>query len=224
MRARIKRAWPRRSLGLVAILVATVALLAASAAWAESVAPPSWRGQALSTTQEWDFFMPTSYGYGGALYDNPDGTGGIYHQFPWGSIDNDLLILMPENYDPMSFYSSGGYGAGGYWRLPHEQLEMLVFIPNSLVTGGDSYKDVRIQITYNRNYAVPDIEDDSWQGHTYDPPDESFQFQMLNSFTQVINTNWAVYVEDWRITANPNYELFAIRPPPRVAKRGSLSW
>jgi len=200
-------------------LLGLCVLLLAGTALAEDVAAPSWRGNPRSTTQEWDFYQPDSTGgdpgHYDAFYFSPDGTGGITDN-PYDYYGDAIHLIVEGASDWQDIYffgPSGGYGPGGQWEIggnPGNEGSlddvMTVFIPNSGLTGEGTYKDIRIQITYNNSYDAPYVIPEEWNvgepGFTFDP---------CSSTTYPTgDAGWSVLIENWRITPNPEVEGFRI--------------
>lgn len=102
---------------------------------ADDLLPPSWRGEANTTFQMWEFDN-----------DNipPDLTAGWFN--PYGTPEGNI-------YDPIglidwlpSYDAGGSVVADGIWKLYAGNLTL--DIPNTLNTAPDSSKEIWLQITY----------------------------------------------------------------------------
>ncbi|MCJ7544724.1 MAG: PEP-CTERM sorting domain-containing protein [Phycisphaerae bacterium] len=169
---------------------------------AEDVAPPSYRGQPGSTTQEWDFLTA------GPSYSLPDGTSGITDN-PYG---NAVLSVENESGDA-TYKANTGPGPGGAWELwdtPVGTDYMHLYIPNTHNTGPGTYKDLRIQVTYSTNVIYEGIHYDAPPiiGNLAGGAGETCTF--VGRSVVVLDPSWSVLVEDWRIEPNPLSESFRI--------------
>ncbi|KKL78409.1 hypothetical protein LCGC14_2025110, partial [marine sediment metagenome] len=128
-----------------------------SAAWvvspamAEDESPPDWRGDAGSTTQEWDFLDGASPSHN---YFSPDGTSGI-NSNPYG--DGPPLAQAEGTYD-----GDGGPNSDGAW----EDYTIDFFIENKVELDESSWKDLRVQATYSGtapSISITSVGSISWQ-------------------------------------------------------------
>jgi len=120
------------------MVVAVVLLAAAPLAMAEDLMPPNYRGLPGSTTQEWDFMTGGPDPGWPGHYPEPDGTSGITNN-PYGTANAHVMGVEP-------LYQEGfGPGDGGTWfRFNHMEF----IVPNRPGMPANSWKDVRVQVTY----------------------------------------------------------------------------
>lgn len=121
------------------MVVAVVLLAAAPLALAEDLRPPEYRGLPGSTCQEWDFMTAGDPAFPG-YYPEPDGTSGITNN-PYGTAMAGVIgfeRLYQEGLGPPG-------SSGGSW-FDFNHMEFIV--PNRPDMPADSWKDVRVQVTY----------------------------------------------------------------------------
>ena len=187
------------------LLLTSLCVLALTASvFAEDVAPAPYRGLPGSTTQEWDFMTSGEPGPGGPMggyYPFPDGTSGITDN-PYG--DAELLVfyepLFPEG---AQYLHDVGPGPGGAWALGIDPMEILV--PNTGNYDPDTWKELRIQVTFDAAAGPPPFVD------IFDPPGIPIP---VGEFWMPVDDpgypEWQVLVQDWIIEPNPQYEMIGI--------------
>lgn len=112
-------------------LLTTLALLGliASAAAAEDLNPPTWRGLEGTTMQAWEF------------YTNANPATPEIDNNPYGVPSAEIIDALPLVHHKDSYWQRDGV-----WRVD----EMLVLsIPNTQNTGPETWKEIIFQITYN---------------------------------------------------------------------------
>jgi len=124
---------------VVAILC--IGVIFASNCLADDLLPPSWRGEANSTFQMWEFGNSNIPADLSAGWFNPYGT-------PQANINNpfNLVSWLP------SYNAGGNVTAYGIWKLYAGTL--ILDIPNTLNTDPDSSKEIWLQITYFDPYGA----------------------------------------------------------------------
>lgn len=176
----------------VLILICCMATVVA----ADDLFAPTWRGGPASTLQDWAFDTdanpadPTAYmnPYGKACmsidFSEPFGTGW------WEGSDWEMV-----------------YGSKrGWWDIGDGS--MTVLIPNSPNLGPDTYKDIRIQITY-------------WEDISQAPTIGISPFAEQIGSTQItlveagpMGGGWYSMLTDWRLVPNPSCETITINGDP----------
>ena len=124
---------------IVGIAVVVVLAGVGQATLAEDIAPPPYRGDPFSTTQEWDFVTEGRWNGEFMVYDYqaPDGVGGItdnpYGTPPLGAHGNWVDGIGP--------------GPGGAWFGFSKEVSVRSAIPIGENPNGDTLI-VRVQVTY----------------------------------------------------------------------------
>jgi hypothetical protein len=96
---------------------------------------PEWRGQANTTLQAWSFDTPDNPGLV-TLDGNPYGT-------------PSAEVFVPDtDYPRQTYWMPSDSDHTGVWRIYGDNYLML-YLPNTQVTGADSYKEIWLQITYS---------------------------------------------------------------------------
>jgi len=153
---------------------------------AEDLAPPSYRGDAFSTTQEWDFVTSGTLETG--FYLAPDGVGGITNN-PFG----DATATIYEG----SWHSGDGPGPGGAWYT--DLLEFVV--PGGGPSGPATYRLLRLQATfYDPQGREPNVL-------VFD------DFVEQGASTEPIGDDWWHFTQDWRSEPNADSEIVRIWNP-----------
>jgi len=186
-----------KSARTVMIAAALALALEVPGALAEDVAPAPYRGEPGSTTQQWDFMTAGEpLGPETVYYPAPDGTGGITDN-PYGVADLEIMGVW-MTHDP-----AAGPGNGGAW-FDYEIMDIVV--PNQVVPPLNTWKDIRIQITYYDPTPdpVPPRADVSAGPNLVELVDEN---------VVPLGPDWYVLVKDWRIAPNPQEELVMIDNP-----------
>lgn len=175
-------------------MVVAVALLAAAPlVMAEDLRPPDYRGLEGSTTQEWDFMTAGPDPLFPGCYSEPDGTSGITNN-PYGT----ALAGVMGGVD--TFFQEGfGPVPGGSW-FNFSNIEFIV--PNRPDMPANSWKDVRVQVTYydpfgGGNLPLIDVEG----------ADVVFEdiFELAEGFFFIF--------QDWHFEPNPDEEWVFIGNP-----------
>ena len=182
-----------KKITLILAAVLIILSIMATAVFANSANPPSWRGDAGSTFQEWTFtndyndtnIAPDS-GYINS-YGIPSLSIVLGGEFAEGYIEGDFM--PPET---------------GVWDLGINGT-MNISIPNSSNTSADSYKLIKVQVTYfdssplyapsvfiNHNALLLD------SGTTWVSNEQGFP------------GDWMSYWSEWQITPNPTNEEITI--------------
>ena len=200
----------RRWVGVV-LGVSAVLMVLAPSALGEDVAAPYWRGDSNSTWQAWDF-LSVKYN---------SGTQGTYYGADGGSSNPygtpELTAFAPAATD---YQKPLGPGPGGAWTLLDDnsmgyRSALDVLLPNRLFSPPESYKLVRVQVTYDINEDIPLVE-----------PDTSMDYAIIPQGTQIIDLadpNWAVLVADFRLEPNPDLEVIHVVPPLETGARSIVS-
>jgi len=180
-------------------MVVAVALLAAAPlALAEDLMPPNYRGLEGSTCQEWDFMTsgdPAVLGF----YPEPDGSSGI--------TNNPYDTPMAWVHGPEAWWSDG-FGppgsSGGSWS---DFSYMEFYVPNRPNMPADSWKAVRVQVTYFDPFGgglPPFIEVAPEVGTA----EETFVGEVID-----LGEDWFFIYEDWHLEPNPDAEWVYIQNP-----------
>lgn len=179
---------------MVVAVAGLAMLILAPAAVAEDLYPPDYRGLPGSTCQEWDFMDGSPSPGMVYVYPEPDGTNGITFN-PYGT-----ATLMVDNQETAKgYYDPGmGPGDGGAWM---DFDSMLVEVPNTGNWEPNTWKDLRIQITY-------------WDPFQMYMPGVEVRCEMpcvlVNGFIEDLGDDWHLLVEDWFIEPNPQEEFVDI--------------
>ena len=175
------------------ILTSLCVMLVSSVVFAEDIDPAPYRGLPGATTQEWDFITGGDYDYG--LYSQPDGVSGITDN-PYGQAQ---LFAMGDYMDP------AGVGPGGAWDIT--QGDIYISVPNKPDVRPDTFKDLRIQITFSAadsNFpplGIPPMVD------IFNPYGPAI---LVNENIIPIGGESFVLVQDWHMEPNPDFEEIMI--------------
>lgn len=178
------------------LLTMVILCCALSATLADDLAPPTWRGQPGSTFQAWEFGTDENPAYPSVL-NNPYGN-------PCAVIDYDppFGTGWMEGTEWSDVYGS----KRGWWDIGTGSMS--ITIPNTENTAPDSYKDIRIQITYWKDIsAAPGINiipGGVQVGETQDSLVESGP----------MGGGWYSMLVDWRLIPNPTCETIIIAGDP----------
>jgi hypothetical protein len=175
-------------------MVVAVALLAAvPLALAEDLRPPEYRGLPGSTCQEWDFMTAGDPDFPG-YYPEPDGSSGITKN-PYGTAEAWVMGFQ-------TFYQDGfGPVPGGSW---FNFSNMEFFVPNRPDMPANSWKDVRVQVTYYDPFGagIPPLID----VEGVEPVPGSGEFLPLAE-------GFFFIFQDWHLEPNPDQEWVYIENP-----------
>ena len=181
-------------------MVVAVALLAAAPlAMAEDWMPPDYRGFPGSTCQEWDFMTAGPDPDWSGHYPEPDGTSGITNN-PYGTAL--AWVFGPEAWW-QDFGPPLGSPGGSWFDFTHMEF----WVPNRPGMPADSWKDVRVQVTYF----------DPFGGG---PPPIFVELQQVGDAERTfvgdvidLGDGWFFTFEDWHLEPNPDMESVYIQYP-----------
>jgi hypothetical protein len=122
----------------LALTVLVVLCCVTSVALSDDLAPPTWRGQAGSTLQQWEFSTDSATP-APEVVTNPYGTPSAAINIPEG---DPFATGWWDGADFAEVYGS----KRGWWDIGKQSL--VLSIPNRPVTDPQSFKDIRIQITF----------------------------------------------------------------------------
>jgi len=179
------------------VVMAVTLLAAAPLAMAEDLMRPDYRGLEGSTTQEWDFMTagpdPDWLGH----YPEPDGTSGITHN-PYGTAMAWVFGFEAWWQD----FGPPGSSGGSWFDFSHMEF----WVPNRPDMPADSWKDVRVQVTYfdPLGGGPPPIFVESQAGNAEQAP--------VGDVIDLAD-GWFFIFQDWRLEPNPDMEWVYIQNP-----------
>jgi hypothetical protein len=175
----------RSNLWMAAAAALAVAALALTAK-GDDLAPPSYRGQAGSTMQAWDFSTPGQGAPPSVYYPVPDEA----NANPYG--DAQAWVIG----------SSATYTPPGLWY----GFELMRFaVPNRDAPPEGTWKDLRLQVTYGGVAGPPAVT----VYHGRDPFVKEGEYVLpLGDFRYLL-------VQDWAMEPNPLQEFVEIRNSPQ---------
>ncbi len=148
--------------------------------------PPAWRGQPLTTVQEWEFNTNPPVAIG------PDG---------------DIPTVNPglPTATPGPGIIGGAMGGDNYWGTPVAGSRITFQIPNWVDDEAVKYMWVQVTVGNGDNFTIGGLSAEDPKGPiTITPP----------SITQIINppgfddTKYDFYLATWNIYPNPDLEKF----------------
>jgi len=179
--------------------MAVAVLAAAPLALAEDLALPDYRGFEGWTTQEWDFVTVGSDPEWPGYYRGPDGTSGITHN-PYDT--PEAWVHGPDELSWLDGFGPPGSSGGSWFDFSHMEF----YVPNRPNMPLDSWKDVRVQVTYFDPFGggPPFIEVAPEVGTA----DETFVGDAID-----LGEDWFLIFADWHLEPNPDKEWVYIQNP-----------
>ena len=179
-------------------VMAVAVLAAAPLAMAEDLAPPDYRGFEGWTTQEWDFVTAGPAPDWPGHYPKPDGTSGITHN-PY---DTPVAWVYGSEASWSGDFGPPGSSGGSWFDFSHMEF----YVPNRPNMPLDSWKDVRVQVTYFDPFGggPPFIEVAPEVGTA----DETFVGDARD-----LGEDWFLIFADWHLEPNPDKEWVYIQNP-----------
>jgi hypothetical protein len=179
-------------------MAVVVGTCAASAALADDIAPPTWRGDPGSTFQEWDFLTnanPASPEPG--TLSNPYGS-------PTATISlGSYASGYYDEYPPGNRLGAWDVGRGTDPNDPNSIGRITLWVPNTGLDEPETWKDIVVQVTYYKDIQQAPIVD--VVGGT----------QVGDTVSQLVESvpmwgQWWCDITTWRIEPNPTEETILI--------------